>query len=87
MLEAFPSGVHEDLERAEGEALSLHGDIEQADLAQDVLHALQQDPNWSSVGVEWCGVCARGLLLCRRISPCLRPSLKDVRNYDTPIRE
>jgi hypothetical protein len=23
----------------------------------------------------------------RRISPCLRPSLKDVRNYDTPIRE
>ena len=33
------------------------------------------------------GVCVRGLLLCRRISPCLRPSLKDVRNYDTPIRE
>jgi hypothetical protein len=59
-----------------------------------LLHALPQDinydPNRSSVGVEWLGVCARGLLLCRRISPCLRPSLKDVtdvRNYDTPIRE
>ena len=32
-------------------------------------------------------MCVRGLLLCRRVSPCLRPSLKDVRNYDTPIRE
>ena len=51
---------------------------------------INYDPTWSSVGVEWLGVCARGLLLCRRISPCLRPSLKDVtdvRNYDTPIRE
>ena len=35
--------THEDLERAEGEALSLHGDIEQVELAQDVPHALQQD--------------------------------------------
>jgi hypothetical protein len=33
------------------------------------------------------GVCARALLLCRRISPCLRPPLEDVRNFDTPIRE
>ncbi len=48
---------------------------------------INYDPTWSSVGVEWLGVCARGLLLCRRVSPCLRPSLKDVRNYDTPIRE
>ena len=49
---------------------------------------INYDPNRSSsVGVEWLGVCARGLLLCRRMSPCLRPSLKDVRNYDTPIRE
>ena len=51
---------------------------------------INYDPNRSSVEVEWLGVCTRGLLLCRRISPCLRPSLKDVtdvRNYDTPIRE
>ena len=27
-----PSGIHEDLERDEGEALSLHGDIEQVEL-------------------------------------------------------
>jgi hypothetical protein len=44
-------------------------------------------PTRSSVGVEWLGVRARGLLLCRRISPCLGPSLKDVRNYDTPVSE
>ena len=48
---------------------------------------INYDPNRSSVGVEWLGVCVRGLLLCRRLSPCLGPSLKDVRNYDTPIRE
>ena len=33
--------THEDLERAEGEALSLHGDIEQVELAHDVPHALR----------------------------------------------
>jgi hypothetical protein len=35
---------------------------------------INYDPNRSSVEVEWLGVCARGLLLCRRISPCLRPA-------------
>ena len=48
----------------------------------------QDGPIRSSVGVEWLGVRAmraRGLLLCRRISPCLGPSLRDVRNYDTPV--
>jgi hypothetical protein len=29
----------------------------------------------------------RGLVFCRQLSPCLGPSLKDVRNYDTPIRK
>jgi hypothetical protein len=48
---------------------------------------INYDPNQSSCGVEWLGVCPRDLLLCRQISPCLRPSLKDVRNYHMSIRE
>ena len=51
------------------------------------MNSLNLNQDDQVVGVEWLGVCVRGLLLCRRISPCLRPSLKDVRNYDTPIRE
>ena len=35
--------MDEDLEGAEGEALCLHADIEQVELAEDVPHAPQQD--------------------------------------------